>query len=956
LNLPTLSNVVMQFKISRNKSLFFTLIFCFILEFLAFGQLIPTDTVPIDTRVKVGKLENGLSYYIQYNPKPENKLELRLALKVGSIQETENQLGLAHFIEHMAFNGTDNFEKNELISYLQSIGVSFGSDLNAYTSFDETVYMLPIPTDDEEKLNNGFLVLKDWAGGLLLNEDDIDEERSIIVEEWRTGQGPDQRMRDEYLPVLLHESRYSERLPIGDMDIINNADYQEFHDFYQSWYRPELMAVVAVGDVEPSRVESMIREYFGDLKNPENAPEREYYEVPVHRESFVEIVTDEEAPGIQVQLYYKHQPTTSNTYLDYRKKILRTMYGGLLTQRLDEIRQQPDAPFIFAGARYGNFVKGLDFFTTSGVVGPGKTAEGLKAFLVENERVLRHGFTPSELERVKRSLANSSERSFKEMDKMESRSLVGRYVSNFLKGTFAEGEAHRYRIYQEILPTITLEEVNETGKEMIRDENRVVIVTAPENVKDSLPKEEELLALFDEVKSMEVPLYKEKELREELMLSMPEPGEVKQKSYLESVDVTTITLSNGMKVHFKPTDYKNEEIIFTGTSKGGTSLYPDEDHYSASYASVLVNVMGIGDFSPSDLKKVLAGKNVQVTPNISTYSESLSGATSPRDFELALQLMHLYFTEPRKDEQLFQVYVENYKNQLESAQVNPDFQFNKRVNEIVSNGNKRGMGIYDPKLLDQIELERSLEIYADRFGNAADFEFLFTGNIDLDTAVPLVARYLGSLPGNPMVTEEFRDLGIRAPQEVSEIVKVGMDDKSEVVLYFSGEADYDLQTSQQISYLGEILTIKLIETLREEIGGVYGVGARGGLSRVPEERFNFSVRFPCGPELVEDLIAAAWEEIEKIQENGPEMEDLEKVRESKRISLEENMKRNGFWHSQLSAAISAGMPLDTVLGAKDRVLGVTGEEVKDVANEFIQDQYLLEIIKYPFGYEVEGTD
>ncbi|MFC4871644.1 M16 family metallopeptidase [Negadavirga shengliensis] len=935
------------------KSWLYLISCLYFVVFSAFGQLSPTDTVPLDPRVITGQLENGLKYYIQHNPKPENKLELRLAVNVGSVQEDESQLGLAHFTEHMAFNGSEHFEKNELISYLQSIGVSFGRDLNAYTGFDETVYILPIPTDDEEKLENGFRVLKDWAGGLLLTDEDIDDERGIVVEEWRTGQGTDQRMRDQYFPVLLHGSRYAERMPIGDMDVIKNADYEEVRRFYRDWYRPELMAVVAVGDVAPSKVESLIKSYFSDLKNPDNAPEREDYGVPEHEESFVKIVTDEEAPGIQVQLYYKHSPKAAATYRDYRNRLMRTLFGGMLTQRLDEIRQQPDAPFFFAGARYGNLVRGMDFFTTSGAVGPGKALRGLEAFIAENERVLRHGFTEAELERVKRSLANSSERSFKEMDKMESRSFVGRYVSHYLNGTFAEGEAQRYQLYQEILPSITLEEINGLGKELIREENRVIIITAPENQKEDLPDEQEVLALFDWVKESDLAPYEESPLGEELLLTMPEGGKVMERDHLESVDVTSITLSNGVKVHFKPTDFKNDEILFSGNSHGGTSLYPDEDHYSASYASVMVNVMGIGDFSPSELRKVLAGKNVQVTPNIGTYSERISGSTSPRDLELTLQLMHLYFTQPRRDDQLFEIYLHNQKNQLESAKVNPDFQFNRRVNEIISDGNKRALGIYDPGKLDSVSLERGLEIYRERFGNAANFEFLFTGNIDLDKVIPMVELYLGSLPGDPLVTDTYNNLGIRPPRDREERIEVGKDEKSQVIMYFSGETGYDLEKSQQLSYLGEILTIKLIETLREEIGGVYGVGARGSLLNIPEERFSFSVSFPCSPDNVDQLIEAVWREIRKIQENGPMQKDLEKVREAKRVALEENLKRNGFWHTQLSAALTAGMPLDTVLGAIDRVKGVTAEEVQDAAKTYLKQEHLLEIRRYPLEYAVK---
>ncbi|WP_114749825.1 M16 family metallopeptidase [Pleomorphovibrio marinus] len=909
------------------------------------------ELVPLDERVRKGKLENGLTYYIKYNPKPENKLELRLAVNAGSILESDSQQGLAHFVEHMAFNGSENFEKNELVSYLQSIGVSFGRDLNAYTSFDETVYILPIPTDDEEKMRNGFLVLKDWAGGLLLTEEDIDEERSIIEEEWRTGQGPDQRMRDEWLPYLLHGSKYAERLPIGQMEVVRNADYEELRSFYRDWYRPDNMAVVAVGDVPVDEVEELIKEFFQDLENPEEAPERETFDVPEHEESFVKIVTDEEAPGIQLQLFYKHPPASTETVEDYRNRIVRTVYGGILTQRLDEIRQKPDAPFMFAGSRYGSMVRALDFFTTSGVVGPGKVMEGLEAFLVENERALRHGFTENELDRVKRSLANSTERSFKEMDKMESRQMVSRYVSHFLNGGFAEGEKNRYELYLQILPEITLDEVNKMGRSMVRDDNRLIVVTAPEKEKESLPTEEEVLALFDKVDAMEIAPYEEKELLEELLTELPSSGKVIEKTENEAVEVTSIVLSNGVKVHFKPTDFKNDEILFTGSSKGGTSLYPDEDHYSASYSSVMVNVMGVGEFSPSDLRKVLAGKNVSVTPNIGTYSETIGGSTSPRDLEETLQLMHLYFTTPRRDEELFEVYLSNNKSQLESAQANPDFQFNRKFNEILSQGNFRGMSIYDPEDLQKIDLNRGLEIYSERFANAANFEFLFTGNIDLEVTLPLIELYLGSLPGNPDAVDNYRDLGIRPPQASSESVKVGKDEKSQVILYFHGPTPYDIEKSQQFSFLGEVLTIKLIENIREKMGGVYSIGARGGLSRVPEESFSFSISFPCDPENVDKLIAAVWDEINAIKEAGPEEKDLEKVRESKRISLEENLRRNSFWHGQLNAALTSGMPLDTVLGAMDRVQKVSGEQIQEIANEYLTKENLLEVKKYPQSFE-----
>ena len=938
-----------EFNPAKMKRTKFFIHFIFFIGFIVTG-LSQTDLdqkVPIDPRVRTGKLENGLTYYIQQNPKPENKVELRLAVNAGSILEDDDQQGLAHFTEHMAFNGTKNFEKNELISYLQSIGVSFGRDLNAYTGFDETVYILPIPSDDEEKLRSGFLVMSDWAGGILMEEADIDGERGIIVEEWRTGQGYSQRMQDKYLPLMLYNSKYAERLPIGKMDIVENFEYETIRRFYRDWYRPNNMAVIAVGDTDPDKLESLIHEFFGKLENPANHPKREYFEVPEHKETFVSILTDEEAPGIQIQLFYKHKALPSQTKGDYRNFIIRTLYGGMLTQRLDEIRQKPDAPFIFAGTGYGNFVRDLDYFSASGVVSPGKVEAGIQSLIIENERVAQFGFTAPELERVKRAVLNNAERAFKEMDKAESRAIVGRYINHFLEGNFAEGEAWKYEFYKEILPTISLEELNNLAKQLVRNENRVIIVTAPDAEKENLPSEENILALIGEVDNMMLSPYEEKLMAENLIEDLPNPGEIEKISKIESIDVSEITLSNGVKVFVKSTDFKNDEIVFSATGKGGVSIYGDEDHYAASYAGVLVNIMGIGDFSPADLRKMLAGKSVSVTPNIGTYSQNIAGSSSPKDLETAMQLIHLYFTQPRNDRELFEVYMSNQKTQLTSAQANPDFQFSKQLSRIIANDNLRAMSIYDAEDLDKVDMERGLEIYADRFGNAANFEFFFTGNIDPETFNPLLEQYIGSLPSDKSSINQFVDLGIRAPRGKTETIEVGTDEKSQVILYFSGETEYDRKKASDISYLGEILTIKLIETLREEIGGVYGVGANGSMGIQPVGNFSFSIGFPCSPDMVDQLIDAAWAEVRKIQENGPTEEDLNKVKEKRRIALAENLKRNQYWNGQLSAVRTYGYDWGVILEATDNIEAVNQKRIQQAARDFLRNENLLEIRKYP---------
>jgi zinc protease len=468
--------------------------------------------IPLDPRVKVGQLPNGLTYYIQENPKPANKVELRLIVKIGSVVEEDHEQGFAHFTEHMAFNGTENFPKNDLIHYLQSIGVAFGSDLNAYTGFNETVYILPLPTDDEEKMKKGFQVLRDWAGGILMDEKDIEEERNIIIEEWRTSQGYEQRLRDQYLPYLLYKSQYAKRLPIGDIELLKTFPASDLKAFYKKWYRPDLMAIVAIGDQSPEIVEAYIQEFFSSLENPIDSPKRETYTVPQHSESFVCLLTDKEAPGTQIQLFYKHPPLGTSTTADYRAFLERLIYGGILNQRLDELRKQAHAPIIYAGGSYGNFINGLDYFALSAVVSPENMKTGLAALLQENERIARFGVTKEELQRAKSSLLNNVETGFKEMDKIESRYLVNRYVNHFLQGKFAEGEAKKWELYQTLLAEIYPQHIQELGKLLIKDDNRVLILTASDIEKDKLPQESELLDILNQRTFEGLMAYEEKEL------------------------------------------------------------------------------------------------------------------------------------------------------------------------------------------------------------------------------------------------------------------------------------------------------------------------------------------------------------------------------------------------------------------------------------------------------------
>ena len=612
------------------------------------GQL--SDKIPVDPEVRTGKLDNGLTYYIRKNGKPENKIEFRLVVNAGSILENEDQLGLAHFVEHMAFNGSKNFEKNELVNYLQSIGVEFGADLNAYTSFDETVYMLPIPTEDPEVVKKGLQVLDDWAHQISFTEEEIDKERGVIMEEWRLGRGASQRMRDQWFPVMFKDSRYAERLPIGKRQVIENADYETIRQFYWDWYRPDLMAIIAIGDLDPDEMEGMIKGQFGKIEKRTDARERKLFNVPDHDEVYVAVAKDKETPFTQIQLINKLEREEATTLFDFRKYFVYQLYNGMLRQRLNELRQSADPPFIYGGSGYGSMVRTKSNYSSFAMVGENGIEKGLQALVVENQRIKKFGFTQGELDRYKMELLNSYETAFKEKDKSESRIYASEYTRSFLTNEPIPGRTFEYEFAQKMLPTIKLEEVNALAGKWIKDSNKVVVITGPEKEGVIFPDEAEVLKILESASNQEITAYEDKVSGMALMENKPTEGSIADKKVMDKLDVTELTLSNGARVILKPTDFKNDEILMSAYSLGGHSIYPDEDYYSASYAGQIIVQSGVKSFSPTDLQKLFAGKTVQVSPYIGELTEGFSGNAAPEDLETMFQLIHLYFTDPKKDE------------------------------------------------------------------------------------------------------------------------------------------------------------------------------------------------------------------------------------------------------------------------------------------------------------------
>jgi zinc protease len=905
-----------------------------------------TEPLPLDAAVKVGKLANGFTYYIRKNTEPKNRVTLYLANKVGSILENDNQRGLAHFMEHMSFNGTKNFPKNELVNYLQKTGVRFGADLNAYTSFDETVYQLPIPSDDAEILKSGLQIMRDWATDAALETVEIDKERGVVLEEKRLGKNAQQRMQEKYLPMLFNGSRYSERLPIGTEDVLKNAAPQTIKDFYNDWYRPNLQALIVVGDIDVAQMEQMIKDKFSDLKNPAKERERTKYSIPLSGKNQFMAVTDKEFPVTVAQIIIKHKEEPLYTKEDLKNSLVRSLYNQMVGSRFSELSKQAAPPFLQAGSSIGGFLAGLDAATTFLVAKPGELEKGLKAAFTEVERIKRFGFTATELERAKASYLSARESSFKEKDKTSSDNFVQEYLELFLKGTASPGIDFEYNFYKSTVPAITLNEVNAIAKKYITDANRDVILMAPDKDKEKLPNEATVNQWINAVLSENITAYVDQVSTQPLLAKKPIPGKIVNEQKIAELGVTELTFSNGVKVILKPTDFKNDEINFYGFSPGGTSLYSDADYQSASNAASIISRSGVGEFNAIQLPKFLNGKRVFVSPMIGERSEGISAFSAPKDLETALQLTYLYFTAPRKDSEIFKGIIAQQKGSLANRESDPNSVFGDTVSAVLSNNNVRRTG---PSLekLNQISLDRSFEIYKERFADASDFVFTFVGSFSVESIKPLLLQYLGGLPASNR-KEKAVDLGIKIPAGVvSKAVYMGQEPKATVRLVFSGDFVYNRDNNNQIDALAEVLNIKLIERLREDEGGVYGVSASASQSKYPQNRYSLSISFGCAPENVEKLIASTLDEINKIKTNGALPVDIQKFVAEETRTTETDLKTNGFWLGNIIDSYQNEEDPKEILTYLDSLKKINPENLKSAANQYLSGKNYIRLVLMP---------
>lgn len=917
-------------------------------EMAAKANAITKSSIPVDERLTSGKLSNGMHYYIQKNAKPENRAELRLAINAGSILEDEDQLGLAHFVEHMAFNGTKNFKKSELVDYLESVGTRFGPDLNAYTSFDETVYMLQVRTDSTALFDKGMLILSDWANGVSFDDEEIDKERGVVESEWRSRLSPDQRMQNVYFPIMYQGSQYAERLPIGDPDIINNATYDVVKRFYKDWYRPDLMAVVVVGDVDVTEVEAQIKDLFGAIPASTNPRERTKFNVPKHEETLVSVVSDKEASFTNVQVMYKHDKIHTKTMDDYRNSLVRSMYNSMLGSRLEEISKQPDPPFLFAFSGYSGDVGDMDVYRGFAFVPEGKAPAALETILTENKRVLAHGFTAGEFERAKKNMMEGAEKNFKEMDKTESNRIVMRYVYKYLDGIATPSPKQTLDLYNKYVPTIKLEEVNALASQWIRDESRVVVITGPEKEGVPLPEEGQVRAMLKEVQMKEVEAYKDDVIDEPFFTKeLAAKPIIKTESY-EDVGVEYLELANGVEVYLKKTDFKNDEILMSATSPGGSSLYDDDTYFSASNASSIVNEAGIGVFSPTQLDKMMAGKTANVRPYIGTLSEGFNGNASPDDMELMFQMIYKYFYEPRIDDEAFTSFVSKQQGLYKNLMANPQYFFSDYVGKKKYDNHPRA-GF--PKESDwaKLDYKKAMEIYEDRFGDASDFTFSFVGNFDEKVIKEHIQKYLGNLPVLDR-EESWKDIGMRPVKGgLKDRIEKGEAPKTNVHMYFHGDYDYNKDNNYVMSSMIAYLRIKLREALREDLGGVYGVGVFGGGSKKPYENYGITISFNADPPMTDKLVQAAKDVIKKAMEEGPDEKDMTKVKETQRQGRIKNLKENRFWQRRINTEHEEGTSFEDVLlkSYEAKVNGLTAAQIKSAIGTYFDYGNYIEIIMDP---------
>lgn len=907
--------------------------------------------MPIDPNVRYGQLANGLTYYIRHNEQPKQRAEFHIAQAVGAILEEDNQNGLAHFLEHMAFNGTKHFPGKGIINYFESVGVSFGGDINAYTSLDETVYRLSnVPTYREGIIDSALLVMHDWSCDLSLLGEEIDAERGVIREEWRTRADASRRMWKEGNRLKYPGSQYAKRDVIGDTAVINNFSYDALRDYYHKWYGPDLQAIVVVGDIDVDAIEAKIKALWADVPARANRGERTLYGYGSNDEPIVALFTDKEAQYSRVTLEYKHPAMPGDVRLSQQGLatiLMNQLMENVIGYRFNEITSKPTASFVAAYGGYDNAATKLDGeFILLAIAKADNEQATLKDLLTEAERLKRYGITASELERAKADLLNAYENAYNDRNNQRNIKLTRECIRHYLDHEPMVGIEQELQFAQQLLPLVSTDIINQMISGYITDKNLIVSILGSEKAK--MPTEAEVRATLAEVKATDIDAPKEETLDQPLVKKAPKAAKIKSVAKNESLGTTEWTLSNGAKVVLKPTKFKNDEILFAAHSMGGYSHIATDDLTSAAFMTEIVSQNGIGDFSNTQIQKLLTGKTANVSPEIDNDSEGLSGSASVKDFETMLQLAYLYLTAPRRDDEAFEALMNLYETALANRESNPKAVFSDSILMMQSNHDKRVV-LFNRQTLDKIDQAKALEAYRQRFANPADFTFFFTGNIDPDDKATqkAICTWIGGIKGKNL-HEDYIDNGERTPRgNVKNYFKREMTTHtaSNRILY-TANMDYTLQNRITMRLIGNILSTRYLESIREREGGSYGVGCAGWMQQHPEKQAWLVMQFDTDPEKQEKLMGIIHEEINTIIENGPLATDVAKEKEILLKGFDEEIEKNDFWDSTVLHRYYIDGD-DYVRDYKATVEAITGETIQNTLKALVAQGNVLEVVMLP---------
>ncbi len=906
------------------------------------------EAIPLNPEVRTGILSNGLRYYVQKNSQPREQAILRLGVNAGSLLEDEDQLGMAHFLEHMAFNGTREYKANDIIRILQDMGMQFGPDINAHTAFDETVYKLAIPLDKKENLDTGLNILEQWAFHMTLTTKDIEEERGVILEEWRRGLGAGQRMMNRAYPDIMYKSLYGERLPIGTKESIEGSSPEAIRRYYRDWYRPELMSISAVGDFDPDVMVQKIRRRFSPYKNPPRPRERQEADVPEHEQTIFSCQSDPEATWTAAVIFNKLPRKELLFQKDYREKLIQNLYSQMFNNRLIEIQNSPDPPFSFAAVGFNEMTRDKGFHTMTVVSPEGELKRGFKAILTEAKRIKDHGFTAQELERAKKELRAGMLDAYNNRNNRESAELADLYVYRYLEGNPAPGMEYRWALFNKEIDAIPLKEIQKAARTWLTSRNRVVYTMSPE--KPDLPPVSEagLARIMDQVKGekTEPPAIRERAAHLMDESQKPLPGKITGIQKFEEIGVEEWTLSNGARVWLKKTDFKENEILFSAMAPGGTSLAEDEDYLSASFSAEVVNQSGAGGFSELDLEQILAGSTAFLQPRMGELSSGTSGRSSREDLETLLQLNYLYFTEPGLDKPVWKNYMDRMEAELKNRDASPMTRYSDLVTKLLYQDNFRTRPLTVERLKG-IHADRAFAFYRERFADASGYTFFFTGNFDRKELRSLTETYLASLPAKGL-KEEWKDRGLRYPKGIiTESLKSGREPLSHISLIYPGTWTWSPVETQILSAVADSLQIVITEEIREKSSGAYSPGVSVRAAKVPFQDYCYVLSFSCDPRRARDLLAQVKAVIRELKTGKIEGRIIEDVIKARSLQLKEQSRRNGFWQARMERAAFLKLPPEEIQGRNDLAGNYDQEVFRDRLKRYFHEENRLEIILYP---------